>query len=213
MKNIFVKVPMLLLASYLLQTPLQSHAYSKATAAMQQIQATKLIAPPVKEKQTSIIKHKVQAYKATVLNKIKNEGERRHGHPLEGLGILLMLMGAFIVIFISILIGGVIMLGGLLFYLIGVSLRNNAPVATPNRATVVDDTETLLPRTNSPIANDNPKPNPAYKYADVVALKNGSVIKGEIIEMNIDGEVVIETSDGVYYKYRKDEILSMVKNN
>ena len=57
-----------------------------------------------------------------------------------------------------------------------------------------------------------------YSYSqtqtrDVIYLKNGSVIKGKIIEMNPSGNLKIETADGSLFVYRMDEIKKWRKKN
>ena len=41
---------------------------------------------------------------------------------------------------------------------------------------------------------------------DVLYLKNGSVIKGEIIELNMGGNVKIQTSDGSLFVYESNQV-------
>ena len=48
---------------------------------------------------------------------------------------------------------------------------------------------------------------------DVLYLKNGSVIKGEILEFNMGGNVKIQTSDGSLFVYETDQVDKLEKES
>ena len=48
---------------------------------------------------------------------------------------------------------------------------------------------------------------------DVLYLKNGSVIKGEILEFNMGGNVKIQTSDGSLLVYETDQVDKLEKES
>ena len=48
-------------------------------------------------------------------------------------------------------------------------------------------------------------------YQDVVYLKNGSIIKGTIIEQVPNESIKIQTADGSIFVYKMSEILKMTK--
>ena len=48
-------------------------------------------------------------------------------------------------------------------------------------------------------------------YQDVVYLKNGSIIKGTIIEQVPNESIKIQTADGSIFVYKMEEILKMTK--
>ena len=49
------------------------------------------------------------------------------------------------------------------------------------------------------------------EYIDVVHLKNGSIIKGIIIEQIPNKTIKIETSGGSIFVYQMDEVIKIVK--
>ena len=51
----------------------------------------------------------------------------------------------------------------------------------------------------------------AQNAVDVVSLKNGSVIKGTIVEMQLDSIVKIQTSDGSLFVYKVGEVEKITK--
>ena len=51
----------------------------------------------------------------------------------------------------------------------------------------------------------------SQKYTDVVYLKNGSIIKGTIIEQVPDKQIKIQTRDGSIFVYKMDEIEKLSK--
>ncbi|PCJ89501.1 MAG: hypothetical protein COA57_01860 [Flavobacteriales bacterium] len=48
---------------------------------------------------------------------------------------------------------------------------------------------------------------------DVVYLKNGSIIKGKIIEMELDGNIKIETMGGSIFVYKMEEVKKIAKES
>jgi len=53
----------------------------------------------------------------------------------------------------------------------------------------------------------------AQQQRDVIYLKNGSIIKGNVVEMNPSENLKIATSDGKIFVFRMDEIEKMVKES
>ena len=51
----------------------------------------------------------------------------------------------------------------------------------------------------------------AQHYQEVVYLKNGSVIKGTVLEQEAGGNIKIKTADGSIFVYRMDEVQKVVK--
>jgi hypothetical protein len=51
----------------------------------------------------------------------------------------------------------------------------------------------------------------SQEYKDVIYLKNGSIIKGEIIKIDLDKEIIIKTIDGQLYSYHNSEIEQIIK--
>ncbi len=101
---------------------------------------------------------------------------------LKIVGWILIILGLLILLFASILIGALLMLLGLVFALSGGSSKNNGT------------------------KNENTK-----QYVDVVYLKNGSVIKGLILEQIPNVTIKIQTKDGSVFVYKMDEIEKITK--
>ena len=51
----------------------------------------------------------------------------------------------------------------------------------------------------------------ATDLVDVVYLKNGSVIRGTLLEAAPEGNIRIETADGSLFVYRTDEVAYIAK--
>ena len=51
----------------------------------------------------------------------------------------------------------------------------------------------------------------AQNYRDVVYLKNGSVIKGTVLEQVTGGNIKIQTADGSIFVYPSSEVVKVVK--
>lgn len=104
---------------------------------------------------------------------------------LRAIGWVLLGLGAFILWFISILIGGILMLLGLIFVISGA-----------NKGGSNSKTETK--------SNNS-------QYIDVVYLKNGSIIRGIIIEQTPNVSLKIQTKDGSVFVYNIEDVEKMTK--
>lgn len=51
----------------------------------------------------------------------------------------------------------------------------------------------------------------AQNYRDVVYLKNGSIIKGVVLEQVTGGDIKIQTADGSLFVYPSDQVIKVVK--
>lgn len=51
----------------------------------------------------------------------------------------------------------------------------------------------------------------AQNYQETVYLKNGSVIKGTVLEQEAGGNIKIMTSDGSIFVYKSDDVLKVTK--
>ena len=124
------------------------------------------------------------------LKKLKNsttslgEGDSGVG-VLSILGWVFMSLGLLILLFASILIGALLMILGLVFVLVG-GKKKGSTSQSKNRE-----------------ANS--------QYIDVVYLKNGSIIKGMIIEQTPNVSLKIQTRDGSVFVYKMDEVEKMTK--
>ena len=105
------------------------------------------------------------------------------GSGLSILGGILIALGLVLLLFVSLLIGVILMLVGLAFVIGGSAVKKNEAQA-----------------------ESKPK-----ELQDVVYLKNGSVIRGVIIEQVPNVQVKIRTGDGSIFVYKMEEIDKMTK--
>ncbi len=101
----------------------------------------------------------------------------------RGLGWVIFLIGLGIAIFISLLVGLILMFLGLLFIIAGGNKKNNS-------------------------VKEKSKPD---QYIEVVYLKNGSIIRGIIIEQTPNVQIKIQTKDGSVFVYKMDEVEKITK--
>lgn len=101
-------------------------------------------------------------------------------------GIVLTSIGFLLLLFISWLIGLIIMLLGLGLLIAGLNKPSN-------------DNGSNSQRTNEPT------------WQDVLYLKNGSVIKGVIIEQVPNESLKIQTADGSIFVYEMDQVAKIAK--
>lgn len=120
-----------------------------------------------------------------------SEGHNSGGGGMRTFGWILIILGALVVLFISIVLGVILILLGIIFALSG---RNQEPGKGKN-----PDPET----TEKTKANE--------ELVDVLYLKNGSMIRGKILEFVSGGNVKIQTADGSIFVYKADEVDKIVK--
>jgi hypothetical protein len=101
---------------------------------------------------------------------------------LRIIGWTLIVLGGIVLWFVSIIVGIVLMLAGLVFVLVG--RKKSVPGLSGNDSNAV---------------------------VDVVYLKNGSIIRGTIIEQVPGVSLKIETSDGSVFFYKMEEIEKITK--
>lgn len=117
------------------------------------------------------------------LKKALDEQSGGGNGALRGIGWFLIILGLILLLLISILIGILIMLLGLLFVASG-GKKND---------------------TNKKDTNDS------SQYIDVLYLKNGSVIRGVIIEQEPNVQIKIKTNDGSIFVYKMEEVEKITK--
>ena len=122
----------------------------------------------------------------TEKNKIENSSETKTSSgsiALKVIGWILIVVG-LIVLWAASIVGGIlILIGGLLFVIAG-SVGSSS---------------------------SNTKNNQTTELQDVVYLKNGSIVRGTIIEQVINVSLKIQTSDGSVFVYKIDEIEKITK--
>jgi hypothetical protein len=114
----------------------------------------------------------------------QNETKSTENNVHGVFGFVIIVIGLLIFLWLNIVIGLIIMFLGLINILIGLTKKVNA--------------------------NNNPTPPPHQKM-DIVHLKNGSIIKGTIIEQVPNEYIKIETRDGSIFVFKTDEIKLIVK--
>lgn len=152
-----------------------------------------------KNNESTLYISKFVSKKASVGNEIKNnnrnvfssssssENEDNQGNiALSILGWILWGLGIFMIIFVSILLGIMAVLLGLLLITLGKKKKGDSS-KSENKADNKSD------------------------YIDVVYLKNGGVIKGMIIEQTPNVQIKIQTKDGSIFVYKFDEIEKITK--
>ncbi len=110
------------------------------------------------------------------------------GSGLRGLGVFFLIIGLIVFVFVSMLIGLLIALLGLIFVISGGS--------------------------SAGAKNAVAEPAPVEKkieYVEVLYLKNGSIIRGMIMEQIPNEQVKIQTADGSVFVYTMDQVLKITK--
>jgi hypothetical protein len=102
------------------------------------------------------------------------------------IGVALLILGIVVALFVSLLLGVVLLLIGIV-----IMGRN------PKSRTI-----------SNPPASTKPEEK---TYIDVVYLKNGSIIKGQIIEQIPSVSLKIETTGGSIFVYKMDEVEKITK--
>jgi hypothetical protein len=69
----------------------------------------------------------------------------------------------------------------------------------------------IYPKKDTPSKKTPPKVEPVSNYTDVVYLKNGSIIKGTIVEQTPGTQVKIQTRDGNMFVYDFSTIEKITK--
>jgi len=106
---------------------------------------------------------------------------------LSAIGWIVLILGILFLLFVSIVLGALLMLLGLVFVISGKSNKETPPSTSEKKS-----------------ENTN-------QYVDVVYLKNGGVIKGMIIEQVPNVQVKIQTKDGSIFVHKMDEIEKITK--
>lgn len=107
-------------------------------------------------------------------------------------GVMYMVIGGIIFLFINTIVGIILGIIGFFLFLIGIGNLSRKPDPVQQPAAPPKDEE---------------KP----EYQDVVYLKNGSIIRGMIIEQIPNKSIKIQTKDGNVFVYEMDEIEKITK--
>ncbi len=133
----------------------------------------------------SLLLNKITNKNKTKFNKFfkKNVSSGAFGFILGG---VFLVAGTLVLLFASVLIGIILLVIGLIFMIVG------AAVSSQNKSQ----------------SNEN---EVIYENIDVIYLKNGSMIRGVIMEMVIDDYVKIKMKDGSIYVYEMSEVDKITK--
>jgi hypothetical protein len=137
-------------------------------------------------KKTPLIKEIKSNIKNRYSTKASSSDNKDGNATLSFLGWLIWAIGLFNFFFVSMVLGVLGMILGLIFIILGKKKKN--------------------PSTQSDNNNNN-KP----EYLDVVYLKNGGIIKGMIIEQTPNVQIKIQTKDGSVFVYKFEEIEKIAK--
>jgi len=113
---------------------------------------------------------------------------------LIAIGAIGLVIGFVVFLFVDLAGGGLIAAIGLLFLIIGLASNTGSGTSTkyPNR-------------------QHEEQQEPKKEYQDVVYLKNGSIIRGMIIEQIPNKTLKIQTKDRSVFVYKYDEIEKITK--
>jgi len=132
-----------------------------------------------------------QTNKKELKNKLRefkgnnSSGDDGGNGGLRAIGWVVLILGIPILLFASILVGALLMLLGLVFVIAGGKKGGSS-------------------------SQSNNKPDNS-QYVDVVYLKNGSIIRGTIIEQTPNVSLKIQTKDGSIFVYKMEEVEKMTK--
>jgi hypothetical protein len=118
----------------------------------------------------------------------KSAASEGGGSGLRGVGVFLLIIGIIVLLLVSIIAGIFLSVLGLLLMSSGKS--SPEPVNT---------------------AENVVKEEKKVEYIEVLYLKNGSIIRGMIIEQIPNVQVKIQTSDGSVFVYTMDQVLKITK--
>jgi len=118
--------------------------------------------------------------------KPEGEPEREGNKGLLAGGWVITIVGLLLLLFISIILGLILMLGGIAMIIAG------------------------SPRNSSAKAPKKEK-GPSGEWQDVVYLQNGSVIRGMVIEQVPNVSLKIQTADGSVFVYEMKDVLKITK--
>ncbi len=121
----------------------------------------------------------------------KLEDSSNSGSGTRVFGSVLIILGVLFIIFVSILLGVILMALGLI--LRSVAGPKNKPTPPP----VVES----KPQTEEK----------KVEFVDVVYLKNGSIIRGLIMEQIPNETLKIQTADGSLFVYKMEEVVKITK--
>jgi len=121
----------------------------------------------------------------------KLEDSSNSGSGTRVFGTLLIIIGVIFIIFVSIIVGFILMALGLL--LRAVAGPKNKPTPPPAVESKPQTEEKKV------------------EYVDVVYLKNGSIIRGLIMEQIPNETLKIQTADGSLFVYKMEEVVKITK--
>jgi hypothetical protein len=118
----------------------------------------------------------------------KSASSEGGGSGSRGFGIFLIVVGIIVFLFVSLIVGLLLALLGLVLMASGKS-SNSQPRA----------------------AGEPAREEKKIEYVDVLYLQNGSIIRGMILELVPNVQVKIQTNDGSVFVYTMDQVLRITK--
>lgn len=147
-----------------------------------EVESKSIKSPSTKIKQ---VKNKSSNISQNKNNKSKSSDSEGSGGGTKGLGFVFLLSGLVVLLFVSILLGLLLMIPGIIF------------LASGKKRNKTQET--------------NYKSKENTEYVDVLYLKNGSVLRGMIVEQTPGVSIKIQTKDGNIFVYKMDEVDKMTK--
>jgi cell division protein FtsL len=137
--------------------------------------------------QTKTLKAKSVLSSADLKSSKRSTSSESGGSGLRGVGVFFLIIGLLVLLFVSIIAGLFLAVLGLIFMSSGKSAdhRNNVEEVIREEKKI--------------------------EYVEVLYLKNGSIIRGMIIEQIPNEQVKIKTSDGSVFVYTMDQVLKITK--
>lgn len=166
----------------------QSHIFVNP---MNSVSQFKLAKAEVNQVPAKVIKAKKSVINGATLKSLKKSASSEGGGSgSRGFGIFLIVVGIIVFLFVSLIVGLLLALLGLVLVASGKSKSSPEPVNT---------------------AENVVKEEKKVEYIEVLYLKNGSIIRGMIIEQIPNVQVKIQTSDGSVFVYTMDQVLKITK--
>jgi hypothetical protein len=118
----------------------------------------------------------------------KSSSSEGGGSGLRPVGVFFLIIGIVVLLLVSII-------GGIFLSVLGLLLMSSGKSSSESRNRV----------------EDSVKEERKIEYVEVLYLKNGSIIRGMIIEQIPNEQVKIQTSDGSVFVYTMDQVLKITK--
>lgn len=157
----------------------------KTVSLEKEVNTTAALTNHVATTKTEITTKKAVKNKLTELKSTSASADDSGSGALRAIGWVVVILGILILLLVSLLIGALLMLLGLVFVIAG---KKDSGASSQSNT-----------------KSDN------SQYVDIVYLKNGSIIRGIIIEQIPNESIKIQTQDGSIFVYKMEEVEKMTK--